>query len=59
MTILITDTLTSVKNEIKVYNFFRFKVGFNFLISPAIIHAGKRDQGCKCPLSPIDTGLES
>ena len=31
----------------------------NILSSPAIIHAGKRDQGCKCPLSHIATGLES
>ena len=31
----------------------------NILSSPAIIHAGKRDQGCNSPLSPTATGLES
>ena len=30
---------------------------FNILSSLVIVHAGKRDKGCKCPLSPIATGL--
>ena len=28
---------------------------FNTLSSPVIIHTGKQDKGCKCPLSPTSS----
>ena len=59
MAILITVTFKSVKNGIKVYNLLYLRLVSNILSSPAIMHAGKRDDICKCPLSPIATGLES
>ena len=59
MAILITDAIKSAKNEIKFIIPSDLKFVFNILSSPAIIHAGKRGQGCECPLSPIATGLES
>ena len=59
MAILINNAIKSVKNEIKVYNSSDLRLVSNVLSSPAIIHAGKQDEGCKWPLLPIATGLKS